>query len=83
MFFIPKIISLMCDVWILAKKRNFIVSPLQLKKLQELSLAFSHGSASPKQIRELSLLLAELNSHEEPDFLPDEHVEFITPARFG
>ncbi|MDP7591721.1 MAG: hypothetical protein QF552_03295 [Litorilituus sp.] len=37
------------------------MSPAQLKKLQALSLIFSEGKASPKQIQELSDLLAHIN----------------------
>jgi hypothetical protein len=41
------------------------VSPAQLKKLQELSHVFSQGNANPKQIQQLSDLLAEINSYDE------------------
>lgn len=37
------------------------MSPIQQKKLQELSLIFSQGKATPKQIQQLSELLAEIN----------------------
>jgi len=37
------------------------MSPAQQKKLQELSLVFSQGKASPKQIKQLSELLAQIN----------------------
>lgn len=37
------------------------MSPSQQKKLQELSLIFSQGKASPKQIQQLSELLAQIN----------------------
>ncbi|MBL4764838.1 MAG: hypothetical protein JKX67_06120 [Colwellia sp.] len=37
------------------------MSPYQQKKLQELSLIFSQGRASPKQIQQLSALLAQIN----------------------
>ncbi|MGL1958608.1 MAG: hypothetical protein OCD00_14975 [Colwellia sp.] len=39
------------------------MSPSQLKTLQELSYAFSQGKASPKQIQQLSTLLAEINQY--------------------
>ncbi len=37
------------------------MSPDQQKKLQELSQIFSQGEASPKQIQQLSELLAQIN----------------------
>jgi len=37
------------------------MSPVQQKKLQELSFVFSQGKASPKQIQQLSELLAQIN----------------------
>ena len=37
------------------------MSPAQQKKLQELSVIFSQGKASPKQIQQLSELLAQIN----------------------
>ena len=37
------------------------MSPAQQKKLQELSIIFSQGKASPKQIQQLSDLLAQIN----------------------
>jgi len=37
------------------------MSPAQQKELQELSLIFSQGNASPKQIQQLSELLAQIN----------------------
>lgn len=37
------------------------MSPAQLKELQELSHIFSQGKADPKQIHQLSALLAQIN----------------------
>jgi len=37
------------------------MSPTQLKELKELSHIFSQGQASPKQIQQLSDLLAQIN----------------------
>lgn len=37
------------------------MSPSQLKELKELSYIFSQGQASPKQIQQLSELLAQIN----------------------
>ncbi len=37
------------------------MSPAQQKTLQELSIIFSQGKASPKQIQQLSELLAQIN----------------------
>ena len=39
------------------------MSPAQLKALQELSQIFSQGTANPKQIQQLSDLLAQINSY--------------------
>jgi len=41
------------------------MSPVQLKKLQELSQAFSNGRATPEQIQQLSVLLAQINGNTE------------------
>ena len=41
------------------------MSPGQLKQLQELSQVFSQGSANPKQIQQLSILLAQINRFDE------------------
>ena len=43
------------------------MSPAQLKELQELSHIFSQGKASPKQIQQLSALLAQINCYGEED----------------
>lgn len=37
------------------------MSPSQQRKLQDLSLIFSEGRATPKQIQQLSVLLAQIN----------------------
>ncbi|MEW6995256.1 hypothetical protein AADZ84_13425 [Colwelliaceae bacterium MEBiC 14330] len=39
------------------------MSPKQLKTLQELSQVFSQGKANPKQIQQLSDLLAQINRY--------------------
>ncbi len=60
------------------------MSPAQLKKLQELSQVFSQGKANPKQIQQLSALLAQINRHDEGcDATEGEHIEFIAAPRFG
>jgi hypothetical protein len=41
------------------------MSPAQLKKLQELSHVFSQGKAHPKQLQQLSDLLAQINRYDE------------------
>ena len=48
------------------------MSPVQQKELQELSLIFSQGQASPKQIQQLSDLLAQINKAIE-NILKPEH----------
>lgn len=54
------------------------MSPAQQKKLQELSLIFSEGKASPKQIKELSELLAQINkTHTELLFKPEKAVNYM------
>ena len=60
------------------------MSPAQLKKLQELSQIFSQGKANPKQIQQLSALLAQINRHdEESNVAEGEHINFIAAPRFG
>lgn len=60
------------------------MSPIQLKELQELSQIFSQGKANPKQIQELSALLAQINRNEyEPQHAANEQVNFIEAPRFG
>jgi len=59
------------------------MSPAQLKKLQELSQAFSKGTANPKQIQQLSTLLAQINCYGEDQYSANEPVEFIAAPRFG
>jgi len=59
-------------------KRSCSMSPAQQKKLQELSLIFSEGKASPKQIKELSELLAQINKvHSEVLFKPEKAVSYM------
>ncbi len=60
------------------------MSPAQLKKLQELSQIFSQGKANPKQIQQLSALLAQINQYENNDVAQDNaEVAFIPAPRFG
>ncbi|QBG36732.1 hypothetical protein [Litorilituus sediminis] len=60
------------------------MSPAQLKKLQELSQIFSQGKANPKQIQQLSALLAQINQYENNDVAHDNaEVAFIPAPRFG
>ncbi|PKI13793.1 hypothetical protein [Colwellia sp. 12G3] len=60
------------------------MSPAQLKKLQELSQVFSQGKANPKQIQQLSALLAQINlNNEEEQAAKSETVSFIAAPRFG
>lgn len=60
------------------------MSPAQLKKLQELSQVFSQGKANPKQIQQLSALLAQINRYDEEHQLTNnEQVNFIAAPRFG
>ncbi|TPH17674.1 hypothetical protein [Litorilituus lipolyticus] len=60
------------------------MSPAQLKKLQELSQIFSQGKANPKQIQQLSALLAQINQFEDehPPQTTDD-VAFVAAPRFG
>ena len=60
------------------------MSPAQLKTLQELSQIFSQGKANPKQIQQLSALLAQINRYEdEEQYETHEKVSFIAAPRFG
>jgi len=60
------------------------MSPAQLKKLQELSQIFSQGKANPKQIQQLSALLAQINQYEEShDVGEQSNVSYIVAPRFG
>jgi len=60
------------------------MSPAQLKKLQELSQVFSQGKANPKQIQQLSALLAQINRYdEECKTAESEQLSFIAAPRFG
>ena len=60
------------------------MSPAQLKELQALSQIFSQGKANPKQIQQLSALLAEINRYDEKEpAAENEHVSFISAPRFG
>lgn len=60
------------------------MSPAQLKKLQELSQIFSQGKANPKQIQQLSALLAQINQYENSNVANDNSdVAFIPAPRFG
>ncbi len=60
------------------------MSPAQLKKLQELSQIFSQGKANPKQIQQLSALLAQINSYnEETSETNYKQISLIAAPRFG
>jgi len=60
------------------------MSPAQLKKLQELSQVFSQGKANPKQIQQLSALLAQINRYDEESQLAESgEISFIAAPRFG
>jgi hypothetical protein len=60
------------------------MSPAQLKKLQELSQIFSQGTANPKQIQQLSALLAQINLYDEEEQATESaKVRFIAEPRFG
>ncbi|WP_019026720.1 hypothetical protein [Colwellia piezophila] len=60
------------------------MSPVQLKKLQELSRIFSQGKANPKQIQQLSDLLAQINRYEEEEqVIESKQVSFIAAPRFN
>ncbi len=50
------------------------MSPDQQQKLQELSLIFSQGKASPKQIQQLSELLAQINQVYEQSINHEHHI---------
>lgn len=58
------------------------MSPAQLKKLQELSQVFSQGKANPKQIEQLSTLLAQINHFEEEPQQTTNDVTFVAAPRF-
>ena len=55
------------------------MSPAQLKKLQELSLVFSNGRATPQQIQQLSLLLAQINCNAGEQITPNDEANFNMP----
>jgi hypothetical protein len=60
------------------------MSPSQLKTLQELSQIFSQGKANPKQIEQLSALLAQINIFDEEEQKAEStKVSFIAAPRFG
>jgi hypothetical protein len=60
------------------------MSPAQLKKLQELSQVFSQGKANPKQIQQLSTLLAQINLYDqEEQSAGSNSINFIAAPRFG
>lgn len=60
------------------------MSPAQLKALQELSQIFSQGKANPKQIQQLSTLLAQINRYEsERKHGINQQVSFIAAPRFS
>jgi len=60
------------------------MSPAQLKKLQELSQVFRQGKANPKQIQQLSSLLAQINLYEqEEQSTSNASINFIAAPRFG
>jgi len=47
------------------------MSPTQQKELHELSLIFSQGLASPKQVQQLADLLAQINKVVEKSIRPE------------
>ncbi len=47
------------------------MSPAQVNKVQELSQILSQGKASPKQIQQLSALLAKINRYDEVNSLAE------------
>lgn len=51
------------------------MSPSQQKELQELSLIFSHGQASTKQVKQLSELLAQINKAFDKSFNPASFIK--------
>jgi hypothetical protein len=60
------------------------MSPSQLKKLQELSQIFSQGKANPKQIQQLSALLAQINLYEEEAQASEsDKISFISSPRLS
>jgi hypothetical protein len=60
------------------------MSPSQLKRLQELSQVFSQGKANPKQIQQLSALLAQINLYDAEEQADEsEQTSFIAARRFG
>ncbi len=60
------------------------MSPEQLKELQELSQIFSQGKANPKQIHQLSALLAQINCYgEESKTKESEQAHFVSAPNFG
>ncbi len=60
------------------------MSPAQLKKLQELSQVFSQGKANPKQIQQLSTLLAQINLYDQEEkSSASDNINFIAAPRFG
>jgi hypothetical protein len=60
------------------------MSPSQLKTLQELSQIFSQGKANPKEIEQLSALLAQINIFDEEEQAEEStKVSFIAAPHFG
>lgn len=55
------------------------MSPAQLKKLQELSQIFSNGKATPREIQQLSALLAQINCQNQEQVELTDQVSFIVP----
>ena len=50
------------------------MSPAQQQKLQELSVIFSQGKANPKQIQQLSELLAQINRVYEQSLIHEHNI---------
>ena len=53
------------------------MSPEQLKKLQQLNQLFAQGSVGPKQVKQLSALLAEINQLAN---WPEENIKQTLPS---
>ena len=55
------------------------MSPTQLEKLQALSQVFSNGTATPQQLQQLSLLLAEINCNTDKQLISIDDADAIMP----
>jgi hypothetical protein len=61
LYLLPKLNNIQNNGFVFIIKRNCIMSPEQLKQLKELSDVFNYGSANSSHIKQLSLLLTEIN----------------------